>query len=88
MLRILAKEHNVEQKASGSVIVHGINPNQLEEHPDFGRSDGSGGEHSKAKSNGEREFLSIFSDWDWLDHLRNVWRQNPKCFRNHFLAYF
>ncbi len=72
MLHIFAKEHNIEQKASGSVIVDWINPNQLwgaswlwEEWWWWWR----------VRQNEERQFLSFFWDWDWLDHLRNVWRQ-------------
>ncbi len=39
-----------------------LTPISFEENPDFGRSDGGGGEYGKMKSNGERGFLSFFSD--------------------------
>lgn len=67
-----SEEHNVEQKASGSVIVCWINPNQLEEHPDFRRRNG----HAKHGAMEKENYWApskILSSWSSCV-LRNVWR--------------
>lgn len=81
MLHIHNKEHNVEQKASGSVIVHWINPNQLwgaswlwEEWWWWWR----------VRQNEEQWRKRILELLQWLRLIET----SGECFWNHFLAYF